>query len=252
MLTAWRGFVFNRIVAVGALVASSLFLDGPVSAQTQQQIDWCINKGNIFSHDLRINGCTASIQSGRWSGRELAWAFINRCWAYNDNGQPDRAIVDCDQAIQLNSQSAFAFNNRGISYGDKGQYDRAIQDYDQAIRLNPQYADAFNNRGFAYFNQRQYDRAIQDYDQAIRIDTNYMKALLNRGNSYFLAGNNDRAIADYDAVVRFNPKSAYGLYGRGMVKLKKGDDAGGNADIIVAKAIRANISEVFAKFDIQP
>jgi hypothetical protein len=40
--------------------------------------------------------------------------------------------------------------------------------------------------------------------------------------------------------------------GRGMVKLKKGDDAGGNADIMLAKAIQANITEVFGKYDIQP
>jgi tetratricopeptide (TPR) repeat protein len=113
-------------------------------------------------------------------------------------------------------------------------------------------ANLFLNRGVEYGYKGDNDRAIQDYDQAIRLDTNYVRALLNRGNSFFLAGNYDQAIADYEAVVRFNPKSAYGLYGRGMVKLKKGDDAGGNADIIVAKVIQANITEVFAKYDIQP
>jgi hypothetical protein len=38
-----------------------------------------VNKGNSFSPDLRINGCTAAIQSGKWSGKNLAWAFNNRC-----------------------------------------------------------------------------------------------------------------------------------------------------------------------------
>src|SRR6188768_1915226 len=88
----------------------------PAEAQTQEQIDWCMNKGNSFSVDLRIGGCTASIRSGRWSGKGLAWAFNNRCWAYNDQKDFDLALVDCDQAIRLDSQQAHAFNNRGNSY----------------------------------------------------------------------------------------------------------------------------------------
>jgi hypothetical protein len=67
----------------------------PAGAQTQQQTDWCVNKANSFSPDLRINGCTAAIQSGK----NLAWAFNNRCSAYNHKKENDHAIADCDQAI---------------------------------------------------------------------------------------------------------------------------------------------------------
>jgi hypothetical protein len=36
------------------------------------------------------------------------------------------------------------------------------------------------------------------------------------------------------------------LYGRGIARLKKGDKAGGNADIAAAKALRADVANVFA------
>src|SRR5262245_24872251 len=83
---------------------------------SQEQIDWCVNKRDEFSPDLAINGCTASIQSGRWSGKDLSWAFSNRCSAYNKQKKSDLAMVDCDQAIRLDPTSAGAFNNRGIAH----------------------------------------------------------------------------------------------------------------------------------------
>jgi hypothetical protein len=53
---------------------------------------------------------------------------------------------------------------------------------------------------------------------------------------------NDSAIADSDAALRIDPKHAPSLNNRGMVKLKKGDTAGGNADIAGAKAIDPKIA----------
>jgi tetratricopeptide (TPR) repeat protein len=35
---------------------------------------------------------------------------------------------------------AEAFYNRGVAYDNKGQPDRAVEDHDQAVRLNPNYA----------------------------------------------------------------------------------------------------------------
>src|ERR1700722_4031325 len=119
------------LVGVVALfaVASSV----PASAQTQEQIDWCVNKGNAFAIDLQISGCTASIQSGRWSGSGLAWAFNNRCSAYNYAGDQDRALTDCSQAIRLDPKFAIAYTGRGVAYEAKGDHDRAIADHTEAI-----------------------------------------------------------------------------------------------------------------------
>ena len=45
-----------------------------------------------------------------------------------------------------------------------------------------------------------------------------------------------------------SPKSAYSLYGPGLAKLKKGDRAGGDADVAAAKAIEPNIVEKYATY----
>jgi hypothetical protein len=35
-----------------------------------------------MSSDRQIESCTAAIQSGKWSGKNLAWAYNNRGFAY--------------------------------------------------------------------------------------------------------------------------------------------------------------------------
>ena len=123
------------LVGVVALfaVASSV----PASAQTQEQIDWCVNKGNAFAIDLQISGCTASIQSGRWSGSGLAWAFNNRCSAYNYAGDQDRALTDCSQAIRLDPKFAFAYCGRGLAKRAQGDAAGGNADIAEGKQLNP-------------------------------------------------------------------------------------------------------------------
>jgi hypothetical protein len=58
-------------------------------------------------------------------------------------------------------------------------------------------------------------------------------------------------IADYDAVLKINPKYADSLYGRGVAKLKKGDNDGGNSDIASAKAIKPDIADDFIRYGVR-
>jgi tetratricopeptide (TPR) repeat protein len=197
--------VFAGIIALMVVTGFA----GPAAAQQQN----CTGNSGI-DWDIQIGACTAEIQSGRWQGKDLAFAFNSRGLAYANKGQYDRAIQDYDQAIKLNPNHANTFSNRGLAYDDKGQHDRAIQDYDQAIKLNPNHANAFNNRGVAYANKGQYDRAIQDYDQAIKLNPNNANTFYSRGNVYANKGQYDRAIQDYDQAIRLNPNHTLAITNR--------------------------------------
>ena len=135
---------FERVLA-GCALAAAVFAAAPARAEwIDDQAKVCAATDN--DPDMVIGACTAAMQSGRWSGTNLAWAYNNRGIAYSNKGQYDRAIQDYDQALRLNPSDADAYHNRGNAYANKGQYDRAIQDYDQAIRLNPNDALAYRNR----------------------------------------------------------------------------------------------------------
>jgi tetratricopeptide (TPR) repeat protein len=170
-----------------------------------------------------ITYCTEAIESGQLSGKALGFAFYRRANAYNEVGEPDRAIADYNQAIRINPNHAGSFSNRGVAHTRKGNYDRAIEDYDQAIRIKPTYVDAFTNRGVAYARKGDYDRAIQDYDEAIRLDDHSANAFYARGNAFRRKGDYDRAIEDYNEAIRLNPKQANAFSNRAIAYGRKGD-----------------------------
>jgi tetratricopeptide (TPR) repeat protein len=204
-----RSSAFLGVVAA-ALVSTSFLSLMPASALTQQQIDWCVNSGNMFSLDQQISGCTAVIQSGRFRGKNLAIAFSNRCGGYNEKGENDRALADCNQAIRLDPKDAFAYNNRGNAYNAEGDYDRAIADFTEAIRLDPKLAFAYNGRGVAYRHKGDLDRAIADYTEAIQLNPNYANAYYNRGLAWEIKNDLQKALADYKRFVELNPSDPDG------------------------------------------
>jgi tetratricopeptide (TPR) repeat protein len=196
----------GRVTLAGAAMILAAILATPAPAQTQEQIDWCVNQTRLFSFDQRISGCTAAIQSGKSSGQGLAWAFSKRCWAYLDYRDLDRALVDCDEAIRLDPTLAAAFNNRAGVYGFKGDFDRAWADLNTAIRLDPTFAGALNNRANVYRMKGDVDAAILDQSEAIRLDPNFMEAFVDRGLAYEAKGDLDRARADFNTALSMAPK----------------------------------------------
>jgi len=62
-----------------------------------------------------------------------------------DNNEPDKALSECELAIQLNPNSAIAYNYRGEIYEQMGQLENAITNYQRAIQLDPELKDAWDN-----------------------------------------------------------------------------------------------------------
>lgn len=176
----------------------------PASAETKQEYDWCY--APEATDDQTIQGCTAMIESGKYTGIKLSDAY----------------------------------DNRGVGFNGKKQYDLSIPDFNKAVSLNPRNFQAFNNRGNAYYNKENYDAAMEDYDRALRISPQYDKARKNRGNTYYAVGLNSRAIEDYNEAIRINPRYANAYYDRSLARRKKGDIPGADADLAKAKQLKPN------------
>ncbi len=231
---AGSAFVGRTLIAAAALIAQ------PAAAQLQQQIDLCAAMGNAH----QIGGCTAAIQSGKWSGKNLAWAFNNRGAAYFLKGDLDRAMADDNEAIRLDPDDAVAFNNRGTVYQAKEDLDRAIADYNETIRLDPTYMFAYKNRGRAYQDKEDYSRAIADYSEAIRLAPDFALAFNGRGSSFSAMGDIDRAIADFDQAIRLSPNYVDAFSNRGLAYQAEGDLERAMADF--DRAIRLDPQHVSA------
>jgi len=120
--------------------------------------------------NIAIDGCTALIQSGWESERNLAVSFFHRGRAYFKMQDHDRAVQDFDEAIRLRPGFVNAFFQRGDVYLAIQDYDLAVRDFGEVIRLDPSDAIAFRYRGDAYLAKMDFDRAVQDYDEALRLD----------------------------------------------------------------------------------
>jgi lipoprotein NlpI len=201
-----RGIIC-AVLGGAAIIFAATLIAAPAAAQTAVQ--WRCTGDADLAWDVQIAGCTEAIQSGKYSGKDLNWAYDNRGVAYGKKGDFDHAIADYTQAIALDPKIAKAYNNRGVAYATKGDHDRAIADFTQAIALDPKFAIGYNDRGSAYRDKGDTDRAIADYTEAITIDPKYVLAYFNRGLANLYAGALPKALADLNQASALNPKFAY-------------------------------------------
>jgi tetratricopeptide (TPR) repeat protein len=242
-----------RFAGIAAVTIVASFGPLPAGAQTPQQLNSCYGKDGA-TLDLRIAGCTAVIQSGRFAGKELAIVFVNRGTAHRIKEDKERAIADYTEAIRLDPKNIDAFFFRAVVYrGSSGEraLALAIADLDAVIRLDPKHTSALYSRGFAHHTKGDYDRAIADYNEAIRLGyQNPDGPLSYRGHAYFCKKDFERAIADYNAALKINPKNVESLYARGLAKKKRGD-AGADADMSAALAIRDFVAKQLAGYGVK-
>jgi tetratricopeptide (TPR) repeat protein len=161
-----RPFIWCNVWGAAALALC--VSAAPLQAQTREDHrKRCAGFNDNADH--AIGGCTALIQSGTESNEGLAWAFVNRGNAYDNNGDHERALRDYDTALGLVPTYASAFFNRGITYWGIGDLDRALAAENRAIELDSRYASAFVWRATVFVAQGEYDKALADLDEARRI-----------------------------------------------------------------------------------
>ena len=149
--------------------------------------------------------------------------YILRGVSYFYIKQFQKALSDCNKAIELKSDYAEAYNNRGIIWFYKRNYDNAISDYNKAIELNPDDAAFYNNRGASRRFKRNYDNAISDYNKAIELNPDYEAAYNNRGITWQYKNDYDKAIKDFNRAIELNPDSVAAYNSRGGMWFQKGD-----------------------------
>ena len=139
------------------------------------------------------------------------WALFMRGVSKLENGEPDIAIKDFDECIQLDPTDTAHFNVGEQSGSTRKIITRRLGTSDEAIRLDQKYAIAFNNRGNSWHAKKEYEKAILDYDEAIRLDPMFCNAFRNRGMTWSNIKEYDKAIRDFDEAIRLDSKFDYVL-----------------------------------------
>src|SRR5438128_2436884 len=79
---------------------------------------------------------------------------------------------DYNKCIDVHPQHARAWYNRGVAYNELGQPHKAVADYSRAIELDPKHVRAWYGRGLAYHRLGQPDKAVADLSKSIELAPN--------------------------------------------------------------------------------
>ena len=79
------------------------------------------------------------------------------------------------QAIQPTTTAA-GYLDQSLAYYNQGDYEKCIDACKQAIKLKPDYADAYSNMGAAYNQLKQWQNGIDACEQALKINPNHKLA----------------------------------------------------------------------------
>ncbi len=166
----------------------------------------------------------------------------------------ERAIAACSDAIASGAFSgdrlSELYNSRGAEWRLRNNYERAIADYDEALLLAPHYIAALNNRCWALAAVGRAKEGLNDCNVSLQVKPGNDATHNNRALANFKLGNFDEAFADTEIALKGNAKRSTALYLRGVIKARRGDSAGANADIAAAKRLRAAIEDEFRKIGV--
>src|SRR5271168_1718009 len=173
-----------RLLVPLAGLAALFVSSSQVQADSYGDLEQCKFIGEVSKADLSLAACDRVLSDPKLTEPSRAAALSSRCgwwWAKKD---PDRALSDCNQAIQIDRNFAPAYVNRGNAYMNKADFAHAFSDFNEAIRLDPKNAWAYNARANLYESKGDFEHALADLNESIRLDPNYAIAFFARGNWY--------------------------------------------------------------------
>lgn len=94
--------------------------------------------------------------------------FDLRAKAYADTSKPIATDTQSASAAETPALSAADLRRRGAASASRGDFQRAMVDFDQAIRLDSADAENFYERGTAYASTAQLQQAVADFDKHLK------------------------------------------------------------------------------------
>lgn len=141
----------------------------------------------------------------------------------HQSGDLAGAIAAYTRALKIDPNAQDAYNNRGAAYLGLKDYAAALADFSRSIELGPTW-ETYNNRGNIYFAQKQFKEAISDFAASIKLKET-AEAYTNRGTAYEESGEDSLGLADLDQAIRLDAKFARAYAVRGVIGLKRNQNA---------------------------
>jgi tetratricopeptide (TPR) repeat protein len=113
------------------------------------------------------------------------------------NASYEEALVQINNAIDLNNNFYGYFINRGNTQLMLGKFNDALTDYDYALQLEPGVPDSYFLRARALDTLKRHEEAVLDFSRAIQLNPNDGTYYSKRGNARFAMGERTAACLDW-------------------------------------------------------
>jgi len=157
-----------------------------------------------------------------------AQALYFRGCACSETGQFQEAIAAYEQCVEhAGDRASLPLFNMGVAFQELGEPGKAIEAFQGAIASDPTMADAWTNIGRLLDDLGDSDMAIECYNTALQIEPNDVTALSNRGNSLRALRQFSEADASYEAALTEDPQDLAARIGRGICQFELGEQEQG-------------------------
>ncbi|MBX9899676.1 MAG: tetratricopeptide repeat protein, partial [Burkholderiaceae bacterium] len=160
-------------------------------------------------------------------------------------GNPQKAILYIEQALQVDALQPSAHCNLASAYADLAQHQNALRHYDLALQLRPDYALAWTNRGNTLKAIGALDEALASYAEALKLQPNDAQTLLNRGIVFQLQENPKSALQEVESALRLRADYAEAHCARGAALLSLHQYADALSSLQRALALRPAFPEAW-------
>lgn len=138
--------------------------------------------------------------------------YNNMALAWNEKGNPEKAINFVDLALAVDPLNFHSHFNKGQYYSQKQDWVNAIFYFEKALSLNSKYREvkiklirALFNLGNQHFEKQEFNNAVDIYSKIIKLEPHDIDTLLNMGVCNVNLGKNNNAKRLFESILKINP-----------------------------------------------
>jgi tetratricopeptide (TPR) repeat protein len=129
--------------------------------------------------------------------------------AYQGLEKYDQALKEVNRLINQHGLSPDFLILRAKVFENLKNPEKAELDFNKAIALDSTSIYGYEARGDFYFTQRKHNESISDFTKILELNTENLYALYGRGTNYHALGVNDKAIVDFSKCVQLDKDKSF-------------------------------------------
>ncbi|HMO14784.1 MAG TPA: tetratricopeptide repeat protein [Pirellulaceae bacterium] len=177
-------------------------------------------RGNILQETCRFAEAVAAYEQRlQYPTAVSSIIYENLGRALNDSGEPARALVAMEKAIQIGG-GAESYTERAIARAALGQRTAALEDLAKAKELAPDDYAIAQEEAKILMALGLHDEAIRAADRVLELSPYHTEGFRLRAMAKELKGDVAGALADLEEALQWNPRTQYSLLTRGLIRRK--------------------------------